>query len=242
MTVCIAALYEDGDGVVLASDHMVTTSYPMPYEFENDEMSKIHRMSEHAPIFALAAGDLVNGNEMLDHAQMEVARQEVARENGITADQVAEIVRMCYSSLRLKLAVSLHLEPRGMDHPTFISNQNNLTPQLAQYLDQAIAQFDIGVELIVAGPTNEKVGIYQIVHPGVIINATSIGYAAIGSGAPHAIYSFIEQPYKQSFNRQEAEAGVQAAKRRSEVAPGVGEKTSTEIVCIAEEETDARSG
>lgn len=41
MTICIAALYKNGEGCILASDRMVTVHFPMGYEYENEEVKKI---------------------------------------------------------------------------------------------------------------------------------------------------------------------------------------------------------
>jgi len=41
MTVCIAALYDDGKGCVLTSDQMTTAHFPIGYEFESDEVEKL---------------------------------------------------------------------------------------------------------------------------------------------------------------------------------------------------------
>ena len=41
MTVCIAALYGGGKGVVQVSDRMVTAHFPIGYEFEHLEDTKI---------------------------------------------------------------------------------------------------------------------------------------------------------------------------------------------------------
>ena len=46
MTICVAALYGNGAGVVLASDQMVTAHFPIGYEFEHDETKKILPVTE----------------------------------------------------------------------------------------------------------------------------------------------------------------------------------------------------
>ena len=46
MTICIAALYDNGKGAVLASDQMITASIPIGYEFEHQEITKIVPLSD----------------------------------------------------------------------------------------------------------------------------------------------------------------------------------------------------
>ena len=44
LTICVAALYEDGKGAVLASDRMVTAHIPFGYEFEHQQTAKIRSL------------------------------------------------------------------------------------------------------------------------------------------------------------------------------------------------------
>ena len=70
MTVCIAALYGNGSGAVLASDRMVTAQIPIGYEFEYEERAKIVELDNTANVHALIAGDILLGNEILDLAKL----------------------------------------------------------------------------------------------------------------------------------------------------------------------------
>ena len=53
MTVCIAALYGNGSGAVLASDRMVTAHIPIEYEFEYEERAKIVELDNVTGVCAL---------------------------------------------------------------------------------------------------------------------------------------------------------------------------------------------
>jgi hypothetical protein len=93
VTVCIAALYDDGKGAVLASDRMVTASIPIGYEFEHQEISKIVPMAgDSASIYALAAGDVLLGTEILENAKEQIQQQQ----HTVVAAETAEIVRVVY--------------------------------------------------------------------------------------------------------------------------------------------------
>ena len=92
---------------------------------------------------------------------------------------------------------------------------------------------------MVAGSNGEKYVIHTILNPGTIHDNTSIGHGAIGSGAPHALYSLIEGSYTPSLGREEVIDLVTKAKKRSEVAPGVGVDTTT-VVIPSEETNDAQ--
>ena len=90
--------------------------------------------------------------------------------------------------------------------------------------------------MLVVGPNGQSHTIHTVLNPGIILDNSSIGHGAIGSGAPHAMYSLIEGSYTPSLNRDKVQELVAGAKARSEVAPGVG--TETTIVTIPNEDTD----
>ena len=231
MTVCLAATYENGKGVVLASDQMVTAHFPIGYEFEHEETTKIVPMSNSVDIYALVAGDVLKGQEIIGAARVQAQTQDVT-----TAAEIAELVRACYQQTRLTHIVRTELEPRGLDINSYYNNQQRLLPQVVQVVDQVMCQTDLGVQIIIAGPGNGQYTIHTVTNPGVVNDNSPIGHSAIGSGAPHAIYSLIEAPYMPSLDKNTVLEMVKAAKRRSQVAPGVG--ASTRIIAIPQEEVE----
>ena len=230
MTVCIAALYGDGKGVILVSDRMVTAHFPIGYEFEHQEHTKIIALDSADSVHVMIAGDVLRGNEVLNAAKAQL----VQREGGVTAPEAADIVRESYQKVRLANIVHRELEPRGLDLNNYYGRQQQLAPQVVQMVDQAMCNGDLGVEMLVAGPNGESHTIHTILNPGVMHDNSSIGYGAIGSGSPHALYSLIEGSYVPSLNREDARGLVEGAKQRSEVAPGVGKETT--IVALPRED------
>ncbi len=97
-------------------------------------------------------------------------------------------------------------------------------------IDRAFAEFNARVDFILAGKDDSQCGIYSISNPGQLTCHNPIGYAAVGSGSPHAIYSIIDSKYKKSMKKEAVENIVREAKKRSEVAPGVG--TSTKLISL----------
>ncbi|MDE2857145.1 MAG: hypothetical protein OXN94_04760 [Chloroflexota bacterium] len=228
MTVCIAALYGNGKGAVISSDHMITASIPMGYEFENEETSKIYQLSEKT--FALLAGDVLFGNQIVLSSRAAVANTGQEYVGGI-----ADIVKNAYKSFRLSHIVERYLEPRGLSLDSYYGNHLSLNPHVIQEVDQAFMNYHIGVEVLVVGPTGGGYGIHIIGNPGLSSCHDAIGFAAIGSGAPHVIYSLLGAKYKKSLECSEVEEMVKKAKEVSEVAPGVGKETTTE--CLNDEES-----
>ena len=231
MTVCIAALYSEGEGAVLASDKMITAHFPIGYEFEHGEHSKIISVSGSSSTFALVSGDVLRGQEILNAAQ-EMIRQ---RGEDISAAATAETIRSAYQQIRLKNISHRELEPRGLDLAKFYASHQQLAPHIVQIVDQALITFDLGVELLVVGLSETTHTIHTIVNPGDIYDNSIIGYGTIGSGSPHALYSLIENQYTVKQQKEEVVSLVKGAKERSEVAPGVGKQTS--IVVLPEKES-----
>lgn len=225
MTVCIAALYDNGKGCVLASDQMTTAHFPIGYEFENDEVEKIAKVAESISVYAMISGDVLFANEVIEAVRKGVNSQ------GITATPViAELFRKSYQDVRRQRIIRNELEPRGLDIPTYYQSHKNLLPQIVQIIDNAFTRFNPRVEFIVAGRGETACHIFSITNPGDSTCTDPIGYTAIGSGAPHAMYSLTEANYRKSMNKEAVEDLIKKAKERSEVAPGVGKATKIVIV------------
>lgn len=63
----------------------------------------------------------------------------------------------------------------------------------------------------------------------------AIGFSAIGSGAPHVVYSLLGATYRKSLGKSQVKDLIIQAKELSEVAPGVGKQTSIRV--LPEEES-----
>ena len=226
MTICIAALYNNGEGVVLVSDQMVTASIPIGYEFEHQEIPKIASLTDSAPIYALSAGDVLLGTEILNIARAQIRQVQ----NVVTAGQAVDLVRAVYQRVRLIKIMQRELEPRGLTLENYYAQHSSLAPQVLQIVDQAMSQTDVDVEFIVAGPGENGYTLHTVINPGLTNDHTPIGYCAIGSGAPHAMYSLIEAQYTRSLSLEDVKKLVNQAKVRSEVAPGVGSGTQEKVV------------
>ena len=223
MTVCIAALFDNGNGAVLASDRMITANIPIGYEFENDEASKIQPLNDNA--YVLSAGDVLFADQIVRSSRAIVANTGQEFVGGI-----AEIVKNAYKSFRMSYIIERYLEPRGLALDSYYSNHQSLNPYVIQEVDQAMMNHHIGVELIVVGPTGSGYGIYVITNPGMATCVDAIGFTAIGSGSPHVTYSLLGATYKKSLGKSDVKDLVIRAKEISEVAPGVGKQTSIHVL------------
>jgi len=225
MTVCMAALCDGGKGCVLISDQMTTAHFPIGYEFESEEVEKIVRIGDSAQIYALISGDVFFANEVIEKAKGQ------AKEQGInTTNRIADLMRDAYQEVRRQHLVRNELESRGLDITTYYQNHQRMLPPIVQMIDKTFVTWDPRVEFIVAGVDESLCRVFTIMNPGDSSCHDPLGYAAIGSGAPHAIYSMIDSNYKRSLSKDAVLELLEKAKQRSEVAPGVGKDTKTIII------------
>ena len=84
---------------------------------------------------------------------------------------------------------------------------------------------ELDVEGIVCGVDAQWPHIYVITDPGIVNCEDSVGFAAVGIGANHADSQFMLAGYHFNETFPRSMFLTYAAKRKAEVAPGVGEAT-----------------
>ena len=222
MTICIGALCTSeapGDTVVLASDRMVTW---IGTQFEHP-VPKIHSVCPTAQV--LIAGDALAGEDVVRRAHVQLAGAPVP------VKDAAEAVANSYGDERMGRAEAQVLKPRGLTLAQFYQMHQQLVPQITGGLDTALAAFDLGVELIVAGVDGAGGHLHTVMNPGGIqICHDLIGYIAVGSGGTHALQSMIGLHHSPSQSLTQAVFQVLTSKQRAEVAPGVGRETDLIVI------------
>ena len=221
MTICIAA--NCADGIVVTSDRMISAPF-LALEFDHPT-SKIEAISNTCVVLtagdALATDDiLIGGMSMADQLQNPLIRD------------LADHLRIQFVSARRRLIDQRILEPHGFSFVSFYQEGgiNRLPPDLAVMLANDIQQFRLGVSMIVSGVDRSGPHIFAIEDPGVCTCYDRLGYQAIGSGAPHALRTLVENIQHRQIPIEQTLFNVYTAKRAAEVAPGVG--TTTDIWVI----------
>jgi 20S proteasome alpha/beta subunit len=229
MTICIGALAEKSKKLVLASDKMITASIPITYEFEKDDVQKIYSINDDCKI--LTAGNALTAYEIIEEVKKIIDKQKVDSNATKNIEEISELVRITYQNYRRNFVIQRFLEPRGLNLTSYYQNQKNLNPGIVQEIENALVNFSIGVDLLIAGRNLDEIcHLYSVIHPGTLSCHDALGYTCLGSGAPHALYSLIASQYTKDKNINDVKLYVEEAKRRSEVAPGVGNKT--EVILI----------
>ncbi|MCZ7532289.1 MAG: hypothetical protein M5U23_02570 [Acidimicrobiia bacterium] len=227
MTVCIATLcFNEADEspmVVVAADRMVTLGSFMEFEHAN---SKMKTVSPYALV--LIAGDTLVGTRLAQ----EVC-SSMAGTNPPIADVASALSRHYHATRQGSMEESI-LKPRGLDLASYFGRHASLNPQVTMMLDQQLAQFNLGVELLLAGIDPSGGHAYSIHNPGgPELQHDVIGYSAIGSGSIHALQAMVGFKHHAKTPFMDGLYRTYAAKRRSEVALGVGLDTDLFVISRA---------
>lgn len=225
MTVCIAALCrsDSEERAVVAADRMVTLGGFIEFEHA---VPKITEESSYA--VAMVAGDTLLGTRLV---------QDVAGALAGSTPPIGEIAQRLatkYEETRRERLEQQILTPRGLNLATFYGNHTTLNPNIVAMIDNQMAQFNLGIELLLAGADTSGAHVYSVLNPGPpeLLHDT-IGYAAVGSGAIHALQALIGFGHAASADYHETVFRAYVAKRRSEVAPGVGLDTDMAVISDA---------
>jgi 20S proteasome alpha/beta subunit len=229
MTICIAAACDDAKRVVVAADRMFTVGPPLNVEFE-PPISKIEAMGSCA--LALGAGNSLTVAEILRRARAKYHNQQNQR-----IEQIATFVRAEYVQFRDEVLEQQIIKPAlGPDYDVFRSRGGTLPQYLqpqAQLYNQIYiqcSQYNLGVEIIVAGVDESGGHIYTITHPGQMVPFDKIGYSSTGSGATHAAIKLALELQHPKSSLPNTLLSVYSAKAAAEVAPGVGKETELYVV------------
>ena len=225
MTICMGATCCSKDGapgstVVVASDRMITMGGVTEFEHDVPKISQIGKR-----IVTLVAGDTLRGSELVrllgpvpDAAPVRRVAEELARQ---------------YTELRKAIVSAWYFLPRDLTMKAFYEEgvQQRLIGPIAGQIDQQVAMFDLGIEVLVAGVDDTGGHLYVARNPGgVVDDFEPIGFTAIGSGSLHGVQSMIGFEHAPARDLRATIFRVFASKRRAEVAPGVGRVTDLWII------------
>jgi len=224
--VCLAAICVGDDGnprIVVAADRMVT--YPGFIEFEHT-VRKITPTTPHS--VTMVAGDALVGSRL--------ARETAGAIYGSNPPiaQVAQQLAINYESVRNQWAETQILTPRGLNFQSYFQGHASLNGHIVQMIDQSLSQYDVQIELLLAGVDGSGAHLYTVHNPGRMTRQhDTIGFGAVGSGWIHAMQSMIGFRHSPDATFEETMYRVFASKRRAEVTPGVGVETDMVVISPA---------
>ena len=234
MTVCIAALCNEGKACIVGADREITVP-ALSLEFEHQE-KKIETLNKGCVVMS-------SGDALLAAEVVEKTRAKLAALANPMVQQVAEALRSTYMPLHLERAEQVILHPRGLNLREFKERgAQQLPPQAYLNIDQLLFNFGIGVvEFHVAGVDGTGGHIFRVHYSGVAGGSwlewcDKLGYRAIGTGGPHATIFLSMEGQHRGQGVAETLYNVYCAKRTAEVAPGVG--AATDLATIIPEKIE----
>jgi hypothetical protein len=229
VTVCIAARAEN---VIFGiSDRMLTSG---DVQFEPTAGSKLFGMTN--SLFAMTAGDAGLQANILSAVNVEV-QERITREptNWWLIRDVADLYIKHYNIIRKKRAEDAILGPLYLNSGSFVTNQNALNAELVGNISKELLNFSMPrVSAIIAGldPTGTQIYLVDMGETNAMEAAclNAVGFVAIGSGGRHASSQFMFA--RHAWNAPFADTLFLSyyAKRKAEVAPGVGQGTDMVVI------------
>lgn len=222
VTVCVAALCDGKSNVVGASDRMLTTG-DGSVQFEPLQ-SKIINIT--TSIVFQWAGDSPLQSEIITRAKQEVAdRVAIEPDNWWKVEDVAHVCQRYFIETKARRASIAYLSPIGLDTKSFVSRNQELQPGLASQLATELISYACPpIEIIIAGVDKTGAHIFVVNNSGLYC-MDSPGFAAIGIGASHANAQYMFSRYSPDAELPDVLFLSYTAKRRGEVASGVGSET-----------------
>jgi 20S proteasome alpha/beta subunit len=219
VTVCIAAMCS-GPFIIGASDRMLTAG---DIQFEPFS-PKIDALTN--SIVVMVAGDIGLQSIILQSIREEI-KQRLAKDpiTWLPVKDIAEMYRVAYNQERARQAEQAILAPLGLSTSSFITQQRELSPELVNQIATELLNFRTqSVEALVVGIDNSGSHIFAV-NDGAVTSNDTIGFAAIGIGSWHANSQLMFAGHSRLYELPETMLVTYSAKRRAEVAPGVGKGT-----------------
>jgi hypothetical protein len=219
-----------------ASDRMITTGdieyEPLLTEQTPVRTSTLKVIHLSNSIAVMTAGDVSIHSEIIQNLTKTVgARITQDPSNWWNLGEVTQIYVRYYDDLRRRRAESAILSPLGLSNETFIDRQSGMSSEFIQTITHQLTTFDMPiVEAIITGVDREGSHIYVLNNYNrnrscLVSCADIIGFAAIGSGSHHAESSFMLAGHHRNSPIPDTLFLTYLAKKRAEVAPGVGAET-----------------
>lgn len=236
MTVCVAAI-ADYSFIIGASDRMLTAG---DVEFE-PETAKLWRFSP--SIFALVAGDMATQAEILKEVNKETQTWILAdTKKWMRVKDVASLYCKKYRELRRDKAEAAILYPLGLTLQSFLGQQSSMHPEQVEKIANQLIEYELpSIEEAIfigidhdgpLGPTGEEQIYTQLytTERDKLSYLSSVGFAAIGYGKAHAESQLMFYGHNPKRSFDDTLILTYAAKKRAEVAPGVGKATDMIVI------------
>lgn len=217
VTVCIAAIAEIYDGLVLITDTMISTG-----ETSSDDTTlKIKPITDNW--YFMFAGDDLSYIPPIESLLI----SGLDYKTSYSADHIAATFADAYQAVRERTCEAKFLKPFKMGMAEFKDEgKDKLPAHIFSDIFYEIREFDLGCQFLVAG--FDEAGtphIFTVSNPGVVEWFDIVGFWAIGSGQRSALSSLFFSEYNFRHSLSSGVYRVYEAKLMAEKALGVGKST-----------------
>jgi hypothetical protein len=219
MTVCIAAMCEGGI-IFGAADRMKTAG---DVQFEPPMPKKFHITNS---IVVMTAGDALFHGEILGElCGVIYERVKAEPDNWWKVKDVAELYAYFHNATKQRRAENAILVPLGLNRENFISRQSEMSNEFIASITKELLNFNMPLaSSIITGIDANGPHIYRLDNDKISC-WDHIGFVSIGNGSRHAESQFMFARHAPNSLLSESLLLTYSAKKRSEVAPGVGCET-----------------
>lgn len=219
MTQLIGAICDEGKTALTVSDRMVSTD-DMSLAFEHPRR-KAQPIGDRAVV--LTAGT-VHEPDLIRDAQEKAKGKERIRD-------IAEVLKELYQELRTSHIEDEVLRPLvGLQSfREYHEKQKSLHDAVILDLNETIRKYRVGLALLLVG-VDESGHVIRIGDPGRCLSFDNLAYCCIGMGDRHADNVFAWYKYSQDMTLKDALYIAFEAKKRAEMAGGVGQTTDIVII------------
>ena len=257
MTVCIAAICENGI-IYGASDRMLTSG-DIEFEPDLDSITKPElpgatalAFNSNTKIYAITnslvvmtAGDSGLQCEIVQDMLIQVNNVLQTNQHQIAVREAVGMYLEAYEKAKNRRAHQMVLAKYYLDMPTFLAKSSQMSPHLVAEINQQIQRFDSlfaemhGVETIITGtdhsfgndrPSAHIYSVIKVAGADMVTCCDAVGFATVGSGGRHAASQFMLAGHSPFSSSPETLLLTYLAKKRSEVAPGVGKGTDMFVI------------
>lgn len=120
---------------------------------------------------------------------------------------------------------------RGLTIEDFYESQRSLHESSILELNEEMDEFNLNLDIIIVGvDRGSNSHVYSILNPGVAIPNDPLGFCCTGTGQRHSDVTFAYRGFTPSFSLKRAIYLAFEAKKRAEMAGGVGPSTDIAII------------
>lgn len=218
MTVCVAAIAEGGEKIILATDNMITVAIGGNIQYQREDAShkKINKLTNGT--YALFCGQLSFQESVLRLTLDKISPNASPLE-------VANFTRVALREFYHQLCQQEILMRFNLNWDIFVNKQQQLNQELVKELVQKINAFTPDIHVIIAGHDDKSGDAFLGLAGGIgyLFERTLEGFLTSGSGGELAKFSLILHDYSPSLGAEKAEGLVRQAIIDAKKSPGVGD-------------------